>query len=155
AGRVFLPDGVTPVGKDVKVVLTAGRSPPLDVLTGDDGRFSFPLAPVGGFSVIADTGTPAVDIAARTGTEIVTNAFQDAAGKPLLDVRLFGKATGELQPQGKVAVDVRLQGAGAVLARVEREDGTPVQGASVTLRTSSDVDADVEGGFADQATDSA
>ncbi|MBI4583457.1 MAG: carboxypeptidase regulatory-like domain-containing protein [Planctomycetes bacterium] len=154
AGRVLPPDGATPVGRDVKVTLQVPRVPPIDVLTDDEGRFAFPLAPVGPFCLIADTGTPPVEIAARSAAEIVTNTFQDAQGKRALNVRLFGKGLGELQPDGRVEVDLRLQGAAGVAVRVEREDGTAVQGASVTLRTLFEPDGPVESSFEGQSTDS-
>lgn len=155
SGTVLMPDGVTPVGADVRVTLKPQASAEIEVLTDADGTFVFPLVPTGAFRLLSDTGVPALGTGATTGSEIITNAFADAGGERLLNVRLFGEAEGFLPPHGALAMDLRLQGAGSVLVQVERADSTPVQGAVVTLDTLSDADQPLDAEFGDLATDAA
>ena len=138
-GRVFLPDGVTPAGANVKVSFAGGVNfEAFDVLTDAEGRYEFPLAPVGAFRVTANAIPPQERVLAQTGDEILTNDFAT------FNVELFGQSSGDLPPDGDIEVDIRLQGAGGVLVRVEEEDGTPLTGVQVSLSTSASFDGRVE-----------
>jgi len=148
-GTVYLPDGETPVGADVLIklrslgssgkVLVPGGSvtqpvlPEIDVLTDESGQYEFPLALRGNFVLSVDTGVPAPASRADTPAEMQTEVFGDTEGNRLLNVRLFGQATGIVPLDDVVTVDVRLQDVGGVQVQVVKNDGqTPVPFAEVS-----------------------
>ena len=165
-GTVFLPDGITPVGENVLVKIrsldssgsvasTSGTQtqpvlPEIDVITDANGQFEFPLVLRGAFVLTADTGAPDPAIRADTASEMQTEVFADDLGNRLLNVRLFGQATGAVPKGETLTANIRLQDVAGVRVRVVENDGTtPVEGARATLTTVSTVDRDPEPGFTD------
>ncbi len=108
AGRVFEPDGVTPVGAGVKVGISFGD---LVIETEDDGRFDTRF------------GLPAPE----NYTVTVTNLGNGLVGRAVVTVNPTG--TNEV----KNLVDVRLLGKGSLRVRVLNFDGTPAPGARVAI----------------------
>ncbi len=102
-GQVFLPDGSTPAGADVQVVVSFGN---LTVTTDSTGHFvsTFPI-PASTYAVTAFDPS--------TGFYGVTNAAVPAAGH--------------------VDVAIRLVGWGRVVVTARRADGSLVVGGRVTL----------------------
>jgi len=169
-GTVFLPDGETPVGENVLVklrslsssgkVLVPGGSvtqpvlPEINVLTDANGQYEFPLALRGNFVLSVDSGAPDPAIRADTPAEMQTEVFEDAEGNRLLNVRLYGQATGVVPLDDVVIVDVRLKDVGGVQVQVVQNDGqTPVPFAEVSMATASSLDTDVESQFQDLIAD--
>jgi len=168
-GTVYLPDGETPVGADVRVRIRSLDSsgsvkstfgtqeqpvlPEYDVLTDEDGRFEFPLVLRGGFVLTADTGVPDAAIRASGPGDMESEVFADGEGERVLNVRLFGRAGGSvpLLPVGEfVTADIRLRDVAGARVRVVEADGTtPVEGARVQVVTESDLDENPVPAFTD------
>ncbi|HEY0713116.1 MAG TPA: Ig-like domain-containing protein [Polyangia bacterium] len=144
-GRVFLPDGVTPVGAGVRLILTTAKSgsAEIDAFTAPDGTFHLPLALSGPFQLRADTGAPDVAIFPVNGAAIQTERFFDEAGTKVLNVRLHGQTSGVVPPGKTVMADVRLRDTVAVKVMVVGDDGvTSIPGALVNLVTASPLDSE-------------
>ncbi len=161
AGRVLMPDGLTPAGSGVRVrlrsvgnfgytvagqVIPQAATPTLDVFTDAGGNFEFPLVFVGQCEIVADTGVPLV--APASGADIVVSNFDD------LNVRLYGQQNAVVPPGATLTVDLRLAGAVAIAVAVVENDGfTRVPGATVSLQTVANVDSDEETSFQAQMAD--
>ena len=172
AGTVYMPDGKTPVGADVTVKIrsldssgsvmtaTGGVSQPVlpeySVTTDGNGRYAFPLVLRGRFNLTADTGTPPRGQAAKSASEIRTDAFNDADGERQLNVRLYGSTNGVVPAGETLQADIRLLDAAGVRLRVVENDGeTPVPFAQVGVRTESSLDVDEESAMAKLFADKA
>lgn len=160
-GRVFLPDGKTPVGEGVTVALrsldtsgsvgtaTGGASQPVlpeySVTTNPKGQYHFPLVLRGRSIITADTGVPRGKIRARKSEQIEITRFTDDEGNRLLNVRLYGQVRGVVPAGETLTADIRLLKASAVKVRVLAHDGkTPVPHAQVSLKTASHLDTTEE-----------
>lgn len=107
SGRVVLPDGVTPAGENVEVVVSFGD---LTLRTDPQGRFAstFPIPGNRGYTL--------------TATDPVTH--------------LKGQAVALVPAGGNVDVVIRLVGLGSVVVNARRADGTPIVGSSIQLTAS-------------------
>jgi hypothetical protein len=171
-GTVYMPDGVTPVGENVKVKircldnsgsiqlpgeydpLTQPVLPEYDVVTDPNGYFYFPLVLRGHFILTADTGVPDPSIAAHSAAEMQTERFQDDQGNRLLNVRLYGQAKGVVPAYETLRADIRLRDVAGLHVNVVENNGvTPVPFAEVTLKTESDLDKDEEARFSKLTAD--
>ncbi len=156
-GTVYLPDGETPVGENVKVklrslddsgdvptpagVISQPVLPELEGVTDEDGQFEFPVVLRGRFVLTADTGVPDPAIRADEAAEMRTDLFEDALGERILNVRLHGQAVGVVPTDEVLTADLRLQDVSGVDVRVMANDGvTPVPFAEVSLSTRSSLD---------------
>ncbi|WP_304511247.1 Ig-like domain-containing protein [Desulfopila sp. IMCC35008] len=141
-GTVFLPDGVTPVGENVKVSAMSAGLGEISVLTDETGSFHFPLVLRGGISLTADTGEPDAIIRATSAADIKTSTFEN------LNVRLYGETYGVVPIYDVLIADIRLQdAAGAVVNIVEADGVSPVPYAEVTVSTASGLDINEEDSF--------
>ncbi len=171
-GTVFLPDGTTPVGENVKVKIrcldnsggipvpgmdgsvTQPVLPEYDVVTDESGQFYFPLVMRGNFILTADTGVPDPAIAAQSVAQMQTERFLDDQGKRALNVRLYGQTNGVVPAYETLTANIRLQDVAGILVSVVEHDGvTPVPYAEVTVKTSSTLDAAEEPTFSRQIAD--
>ena len=170
-GRVFLPDGQTPVGEGVLVTINSSGDdgnfietplvpvgqpvlPEISVTTDANGEFIFPLVLRGGFRLTADTGAPDPAIRADSAQDLRTDQFEDENGNRILNVRLFGDAIGVAPAGEELSIDVQLNGVAEVRALVVENDGeTPVPQAEVSLMTSSNLDEPFEEIFENQIAD--
>ncbi len=107
-GRVFEPDGRTPVGAGVKVAISFGD---LVIETEADGRFDTRF------------GLPAP----QQYTVTVTNLASGLVGRAVVAVSATGTNA------VKNSVDVRLLGKGALVIRVVNFDGSPAPAARVAI----------------------
>ncbi len=169
-GTVFMPDGLTPAGEGVRVKIRSldnsgdlqipGASvsqpvlPEIDALTDAAGRFDFPVVLRGRFVVTADTGVPDPAVRAGDAASAQTEAFADAGGSRLLNVRLHGQSNGVVPRGETLDIDVRLADVAGVSVTVVENDGvTPAAFAEVTLTTASGLDGAAEAGFSRQIAD--
>ena len=92
-GTVYMPDGVTPVGKDVRVISNDGGGTEVSATTDANGRYELPL--VFGGALIADTLEPDTLIKAKSIAEVRTDLFEEKVDGQdpirILNVRLFGE----------------------------------------------------------------
>ncbi|OGC00091.1 hypothetical protein A2V82_13030 [candidate division KSB1 bacterium RBG_16_48_16] len=175
-GAVYLPDGVTPAGENVKVRIRSLDSsgsvatpfgsisqpilPEYDVVTDENGQFHFPLVLRGRFVLTADTGVPDPAIAAHSPAEMETewyyqrdadgNLILDGDGNPVqaLNVRLYGQTSGVVPAYEVMTADIRLHDVAGIQVTVVENDGvTPVPYAEVTVKTESALDGAEEAGF--------
>ena len=108
-GRVFQPDGVTPVGANVRVTLGGGSLADATVRTDDEGRYEFgEVFSAGGYSL--------------TATDLLTG--------------LTNRVGVSVQRNRDAFFDIRLLGTGSLKVKVVDGAGQPVANASVNLNGS-------------------
>ena len=135
-GRVFLPDGVTPVGEGVAVTIksldSSGAVPGVNIgqaalpeqtaRTDSDGFYQFDTVLKGRCDLVADTGAPYTP-AARIA-DILTDSFA------ALNVKLSGRSSWVV-PQGiatPLVADIRLSGVAGLKIRVLDSNGQVLDG---------------------------
>ncbi|HXH06729.1 MAG TPA: carboxypeptidase regulatory-like domain-containing protein [Vicinamibacterales bacterium] len=104
-GTVFRPDGVTRAGQDVVITFNSGTLRDVKVVTGENGRYHYPLVNPGSFDVTA----------------------QDPASG------LVGQSRAAVEPGATADIPIRLLGRGTVTVEVRGASG-PIGGARVQLR---------------------
>lgn len=109
-GRVFQPDGATPVGAGVSVTLGGGSLADVTVRTDENGAFEFPEAFAEGSYALTATD-PATGFTNRITIAVRQNE--------------------------DVIADIRLLGRGGLRARVIDGAGNPVTGGSITINGTS------------------
>ncbi|UCF66316.1 MAG: hypothetical protein JSV80_11010, partial [Acidobacteriota bacterium] len=103
-GTVYQVDGVKPAA-GVLVRLESSTISDLEFVTGTDGRYEFPVAPAGGFSVTAEDTTQ----------------------------ELIGRSYGSVEPGRTAEVPIRLLGRGALTVEVVGANGEPLADSEVVV----------------------